>query len=152
MADLNDGDHCFLYTESEYNVDGGRIAIKTNHLPQYLNCIIDSNSNVTYSLDFGLPKEIYMGNMNYSEDATIYANFWKKFYNDQFNIDTKKVTCFVRLYNMNQDFLREFYFFDNAIWILNKVDSYDVNSDATVRCEFIKVQDVYNYTNGVTTF
>lgn len=152
MADLNDGDHCFLYTESEYNVDGGRIAIKTNHLPQYLNCMIDSNSNVTYSLDFGLPKEIYMGNMNYSEDATLYANFWKKFYNDQFNIDTKKVTCFVRLYNMNQDFLREFYFFDNAIWILNKVDSYDVNSDATVRCEFIKVQDVYNYTNGVTTF
>ena len=53
---------------------------------------------------------------------------------------------------MNQDFLREFYFFDNAIWILNKVDSYDINSDATVRVEFVKVQDVNDYTNGVTTF
>jgi hypothetical protein len=53
---------------------------------------------------------------------------------------------------MNQDYLREFYFFDNAIWILNKVDSYDINSDATVRCEFVKVQDVNNYTNGVTRF
>jgi len=152
MDELNDSDPCFIYTESEYDINNRKIAIKVNQLPQYLNCSIDTSSNVTYSLDFGLPKEIYMGNMNYSEDATIYANFWKKFYNDQFNIDTKKVTCFVKLDNMNQDFLREFYFFDNAIWVLNKVDSYDVNSDATVRCEFIKVQDVNNYVNGVTTF
>ena len=90
--------------------------------------------------------------MNYSQDVTLYANFWRAFYNDQFNIDTKKVTCFVKLDEMNQDYLREFYFFDNAIWILNKVDSYDINSDATVRCEFVRVQDVNNYTNGVTRF
>jgi uncharacterized protein YutD len=95
---------------------------------------------------------VYMGYVNYDEDATIYNNFWKAFYNDQFNIDTKKVTCFVKLDNMNQDYLREFYFFDNAYWILNKVDSYDINSDNTVRVELIKVQDVYDYTNGVTTF
>ena len=152
MDDLNDGDPCYIYTESEYSENNQRIAIKTNSLPQYINCMIDQSNNVTYSLDFGLPKEIYMGNMSYLEDATIYANFWKKFYNDQFNIDTKKVTCFVKLDNMNQDFLREFYCFDNAIWVLNKVDSYDVNSDNTVRCEFIKVQDIYNYTNGVTRF
>lgn len=152
MNDLNDNEPCFIYTESEYDVNNHRIAIKTNELPQYINCMVDSSNNVTYSLDFGLPKEVYMGNVVYTEDATIYGNFWKQFYNDQFNIDTKKVTCYVKLDNMNQDFLREFYFFDNAIWVLNKVDSYDVNSDATVRCEFIKVQDVYAYTNGVTQF
>lgn len=152
MDTLNDGDPCFIYTESEYNTEENRIARRITALPKYINCTIDQWNNVAYSLDFGLPKEIYMGNVNYTEDATIYANFWKKFYNDQFNIDTKKVTCFVKLDNMNQDFLREFYYFDNAIWVLNKVDSYDVNSDATVRCEFIKVQDIYNYTNGVTTF
>ena len=152
MNDLNDNEPCYIYTESEYDVQNHKIAIKTNELPQYINCIVDSSDNVTYSLDFGVPKEIYMGNLNYSPDAPIYANFWRSFYNDQFNIDTKKVTCFVKLDNMNQDFLREFYFFDNAIWVLNKVDSYDVNSDATVRCEFIKVQDIYDYTNGVTKF
>lgn len=152
MNTLNDNEHCWLYTESEYDAAGNKIAIKVNQLPQYLNCMIDSSNNVTYSLDFGLPKEVYMGYVNYSTEATVYGNFWRSFYNDQFNIDTKKVTCFVKLYNMNQDFLREFYFFDNAIWILNKVDSYDINSDATVRCEFIKVQDVNDYTNGVTKF
>ena len=151
MSVLNDDDPCFIYTESEYNSEQTRIAIKVNQLPQYLNCMINSN-NVTHSFDFGLPKEIYMGDVNYSPDVTLYANFWRAFYNDQFNIDTKKVTCFVKLDDMNQDYLREFYFFDNAIWILNKVDSYDINSDATVRCEFVKVQDVNNYTNGVTRF
>ena len=152
MNTLNDGDPCFIYTESEYDENNNKIAVKVNRLPQYLNCVIDDSSNITHSLDFGMPKEIYMGNMNYSPDSTLYANFWKAFYTDQFNIDTKKVTCFVKLDRMNQDYLREFYFFDNAIWILNKVDSYDINSNATVRCEFIKVQDIYSYTNGVTRF
>lgn len=152
MDALNDNEPCYLYTESEYDASNNKIAIKVNQLPQYINCMIDTSNNVTHSLDFGLPKEVYMGYVNYDENATVYNNFWKAFYNDQFNIDTKKVTCFVKLFNMNQDFLREFYFFDNAIWILNKVDSYDINSDNTVRCEFVKVQDVLDYTNGVTTF
>ena len=142
---------CYIFTENEYDASSNRIAIQMNHLPQYVN-YITSSSNVTASLDFGLPKEIYSGNLAYNETATVYYNFWKAFYSDQFNIDTKKVTCFVKLDRMNQDYLRDFYYFDNAIWILNKVDSYDINNDATVRCEFIKVQDVNNYTNGQTTY
>lgn len=152
MNTLNDKEPCYLFTESEYNENGDRIAIKTNCLPQYLNCIIDSGSNVTASLDFGLPKEVYMGNVAYDEFVTVYANFWKAFYNDQFNINTKKVTCFVKLDEMNQSYLRKFYFFDNRIWILNKVDSYDVNSDSTIRCEFIAVWDTSNYTAGQISY
>lgn len=47
--------------------------------------------------------------------------------------------------DIKYDLLREFYYFDSAYWILNKIDSYDINSDATTRCEFIKVQNVNNY-------
>lgn len=115
MDTLNEGEPCFLFTDSEWDRNGNRIAIKVTELPQFLNCTIDASNNVLYSFDFGLPKEIYMGNMNYEETSTIYANFWKSFYNDQFNIDTKKVTCFVKLDNMNQEYLRDFYYFDNAI-------------------------------------
>lgn len=67
-------------------------------------------------------------------------------------MNTKKVTCYVKLERAKQDLLRKFYFFDNAIWILNKIDSYDVTSYGTTRCEFIKVQDVSNYTSGVTDY
>jgi hypothetical protein len=75
MKDLNDDEPCFIYTESEYDSSENQIAIKVNELPQYINCLIDSSNNVTHSLDFGLPKEVYMGYVNYDEDATIYNNF-----------------------------------------------------------------------------
>jgi hypothetical protein len=75
MDELNDGEDCFIYTESEYDANQNKIAVKVNALPQYLNCIIDSSNNVTHSLDFGLPKEVYMGYVNYDENATLYHNF-----------------------------------------------------------------------------
>lgn len=121
-------------------------------MPQYISYVIDKNNNVTESLDFGLPREMYVDKVNYSEDTTIYANFWDSFYRDQFNVNTKKVTCYVKLERAKQDLLRKFYFFDNAIWILNKIDSYDVTSYGTTRCEFIKVQDMRNYLYGVKDY
>lgn len=66
---------CYIFTENEYDASGNRIAIQVNRLPQYINCLTDSSSNVSYSLDFGLPKEIYFGNYAYSEEATVYSNF-----------------------------------------------------------------------------
>lgn len=99
-----------------------------------------------------MPREIYIDRVNYSEDTTLYANFWRAFYDDQFDVNTKKITCYVKLERATQDMLRKFYFFDNAIWILNKIDSYDVTKNGTTRCEFIKVQDMDNYIRGVKDY
>ena len=162
MADLNDGQPCWLYNNSDKDKSGNTIAILRTTLPQFIKYktqelwqrgstgelyYVDTG-NVKQSLDFGLPKEIYIDGLNYSEDATIYNNYWKKFYNDQFNVNTKKVTCYVNLYDwdVKQELLRQFYYFNNGIWILNKIDNYDVTSNNTTRCEFIKVQDITNYT------
>ena len=70
------------------------------------------------------------------------------FYADQLDINTKKVTAYVNLNGLviNSDSLRNFYYFNNCIWILNKIDGYDVNNFNTVKCEFIKVNDVSSYT------
>ena len=162
MADLNNGQPCWLYTNSDKDTRGNTIAILRTTLPQFIKYrthrIYQSGStgerysvdtgNVEQSLDFGLPKEIYIDGLNYSEDATIYNNYWKRFYNDQFNVNTKKVTCYVNLsdWDVKQELLRQFYYFNNGIWILNKIDNYDVTSNNTTRCEFIKVQDITNYT------
>ena len=163
MADLNDGQPCWLYTNSYKNTSGNTIAILRTTLPQFIkykteeiyytggsteNKVSVDTENVKQSLDFGLPKEIYIDGLNYSEDTTIYNNYWKNFYNDQFNVNTKKVTCYVNLYDwdVKQELLRQFYYFNNGIWILNKIDNYDVTSNNTTRCEFIKVQDITNYT------
>ena len=151
MALLNEKTACFLWTDKEtYNDE--KIAVRKTRLPQYISYRIDKNNNVTESLDFGLPREMYVDKVNYSEDTTIYVNFWDSFYRDQFNVNTKKVTCYVKLERAKQDLLRKFYFFDNAIWLLNKIDSYDVTSYGTTRCEFIKVQDMNNYLYGVKDY
>ena len=40
-------------------------------------------------------------------------------------------------------------FTTKIIWILNKIDSLDIaNKNNTVRCEFIKVQNINNYAAG----
>nr|DAV91382.1 MAG TPA: hypothetical protein [Bacteriophage sp.] len=85
------------------------------------------------------------------EQSTLYSRFWNEFYNDQFDVNTKKVTCFVRLDDLDvkYDLLRQFYYFEDSYWVLNKIDAYDINSDSTVRCEFIKVQDINSYLAGV---
>ena len=162
MADLNDGQPCWLYTNSDKDTRGNTIAILRTTLPQFIKYKTDriyqngstgekysvDTGNVEQSLDFGLPKEIYIDGLNYSENTTIYDNYWKRFYNDQFNVNTKKVTCYVNLsdWDVKQELLRQFYYFNNGIWILNKIDNYDVTSNNTTRCEFIKVQDITNYT------
>lgn len=147
MNKLNDKQACWLYTDSLIDASGNQIAIKRTSLPQYLPYIENSNV-VSHSLDFGLPKEVYLDNLVYTEDTTVYDRFWKAFYNDQFNIDTKKVTCWVKLDRVQQEDLRKFYWWNNAIWLLNKVNDYDITNNGTVQCEFVKVQDTANYTAG----
>lgn len=152
MSVLNE-DPCYIYTEDEYDVTGARIAIRTNVIPQFTRYMLN-DTYVINSLDFGLPREAYIDDLEYNETSTIYYKAWKQFYNDQLNVNTKKVTCFVKLMDLqvSYDMLRQFYYFNDAIWILNKIESYDINSDGTTRCEFIKVKDMNSYLKGVQPF
>lgn len=153
MFTLNE-EACFLWTESETDINGNSIAYKTNSLPFYSRYYIDQpQSTIIASLDFGLPRETYIdSDIIYPEISTLYDKFWKSFYNDQFDVNTRLLTCYVKLDYVKKDMLRQFYYFNNSIWVLNKIDSYDVNSDSTVRCEFIKVQDINNYIDGILPY
>lgn len=138
------GENCWLYTNSDTDASGNEIAIRLYELPQYTSISFDHSDNVIKSFDFGLPKETYLP-VNYTEDKTLYNQYWKAFYNDQFNVNTKKVNCFVKLDIANQDMLRKFYWFDNSYWIINKIE-YSPTSKNTTSVEFIKVNDRSNYT------
>lgn len=151
MLTLNDGNHCYIYTVSENNAEGEKIAIRRDKLPQFIRYNISSNV-IQDSWDFGIPKEIYISDISYLDTSTLYSKFWKSFYNDQFDVNTRKITCFIKLDDVTYDLLRQFYYFDNAYWILNKIESFDITSDNTTRCEFIKVQDINNYIRGISSF
>ena len=146
MGILNDSKPCYIYTESEFNKKGERIAHKVNSIPQFSRYNIIENT-VVNSWDFAVPKEMFIPNINYDDTKTIYNRFWSDFYNDQLSVNTKKITCNVNLQGVvvNDELLRKFYWFGNSLWILNKIDNYDINSNNTTKCEFIKVQEQYNY-------
>lgn len=150
MFVLNDNP-TYIYTESPFNARGERIAYITNQIPQFTRYNIQNN-NVVHSLDFGKPLETYIG-VNYPDGVTLYDNYWKGLYNDQFSVDTRKVTATIITDGMmNNESLRKFYYFDNCYWILNKIIDYDVSikNRQRVKCEFIKVNNITNYQNQLT--
>ena len=145
---------CYLWTNSETNAAGTQIAYRRTSLPIYTSIIYSQDrKEITNSFDFGVPQETYTDDdFTYDDNATIYSKYWKAFYNDQYNINTKKCTCYVIMDEVTNDTMRKLYFFANGYWFLNKIDSFSITSDDTTRCEFIKIQDTDNYLNGVVDY
>lgn len=146
MYDLNESP-CYLYTNTEFDSNNKWIAYKLNEIPLFSKYIIKDNT-VVDSWDFGKPKELFIPDVNYSEDVTIYNKYWKAMYEDMLNINTKLVTAYVNFKGMvvNNQLLKDFYYFNNSYWLLNKIENFDICSNQPVKCEFIKINDVQNYT------
>lgn len=144
MFELNDNKACYYYSEQENDY-----CKKLLVLPHFSRYSYDNNI-VEQSLDFGKPRELYTPYTIYNETTTIYNNYWQNYFLEQFDRNTKKVTCNVNLNDMvvNNDSLKHFYYFDNCFWLLNKVDNYSPNNWNTTKCEFIKVNNKDNYTQG----
>ena len=149
MLKLNDKQVCYLYTENEKDINGDKIAYKYTELPQFIRYYTNGN-NAVESFDFGVPKEVYIPTLSYNEEATLYNKFWKNFLSDRYNVNTRKVTCYVNLYglNVNKEMLRNFYYFNNCIWVINKIENYSPNLMKTTKVEFVKVNDTENYLNA----
>jgi hypothetical protein len=149
MNTLNNGEVCYLYTEVPTDRLENIIGVQYKELPQFLRYRMTGNT-VTESFDFGLPRELYMPNVTYGEDATLYSKFWKKYLTDRYDVNTRKVTCYVNLNGMkiNQDTLRDFYYFDNCLWVINKIENHLSNDYGTTKVEFVKVNDTDSYMNA----
>ena len=102
------------------------------------------------SLDFGVPSEMDIPQITYKEDTTIYSKFWKKYLRDRYDVNTKVMTCRVNFggLQVGQDLLRKFFWFDNSLWVLNRISNYSLTTYDPVECEFVQVQDKNNYLNG----
>lgn len=108
--------------------------------------------NITDSLDFGSPREMYC-NWKSQDETTIYNRFWKKFIEDQYSVDSRVVSCDVLLEGkIDEESLRSFYYFGNSLWVLNAINNYNPAAKYTTNCEFIKVIDKDNYLSGQMVF
>lgn len=146
MALLNDNKSCYLYTESAFDANNQFIGYAYASLPQFLS-IKKQVNNVKDSFDFAPPREVFIPDLTYDEQTTLYDRYWKDFYTDQLDINTKKISCYVNLngINVNSTLLRNFYHYGNSYWILNKIENYEPNKSLPTKCELIRVQSINNY-------
>lgn len=107
-------------------------------------------AGMTQSLDFGVPSEMAIPGITYDPDATVYARMWRKYIADRYDTDTKVMTCKVDLSGLQvgQDLLRKFYWYDGALWVLNKIVNHSLTTYGPTECEFVQVRDKNNYLNG----
>lgn len=141
---------CWLLTTTTADTNGNVIARKIDQFPRFSRWF-EGNKWMIYSWDFGSPRELYVPDMTNNDEGNIYWNYFKTYYEDSYDVNSKVVEAYVINKDFTQDDLRNFYWFDNAIWRLNKIEDYNVTSFDGTKCEFVKVQDVNNYTNEDAT-
>lgn len=122
----------FMRGRVEYRVDYGQQTPIVYHTP---------------SVDFGKAREVFHRLEVASDDLTIYKLWWRDYMTDRYDAQARVMTCSVDLrgFQVSQDMMRSFYWFDNCIWVLNKISNYSLTTSGTTECEFVKVQDMNKY-------
>jgi hypothetical protein len=105
--------------------------------------------NGSYSAEWGIPTETYTDEPM-DGVLSLYDRYWKAYLTDRYDVDARMMTCKVNLSGIvvGQALLGRFFYYDNAVWVLNKVSNHSITTDDLTECEFVKVKDMDNYKNG----
>ena len=143
MLVLNGNNPCWLP-----NICDHISSTKIDELPHFSRYIW-SGTTVNLQLDWGDPLELQIPGIGLGFGSNIFEQFWEKYITDRYDDDSAVVNCFVDLSGMqvNEELFRQFYFFDGCVWALNRIINYSVTTHDLVQCEFVKVQDITNYTS-----
>ena len=101
--------------------------------------------DLTRTLDFGVSREMYVPSCTYDKGIGIFDVYWSDYISDVYSINTKVFDCYCYLDNIDEVF-REFYFYDNSLWILSKMVDWNIETKLC-KATFIKVNDIINYTS-----
>ena len=123
-----------------------------NTIPRFMPYIYDDD-DLQLWLYFGIPSELYDPYITQiDENGTLYARYWANYIRDRYDKDTKVLKCRVNLEGLQvgPELLRRFFWYENSLWVLNKITNYSLTTYDTAECEFVQVRDKSNYTNGQT--
>ena len=145
MLTLNENTPCWNFS-NEYST-------KIDFLPSFRRAEVvkgEDVESIEASFEWGIPKErgvqdLYDGQY----PKVIYDQWWKRYLTDRYDADTYTMTCKVNLRDLGisigQDLLRRFFFYQDAIFVLNKIVNHSITTLDDTECEFIRVQDISNY-------
>lgn len=143
-------DHPMMYAKFEkpcwiYNKRKDDYVLPVSSIPQF-NRVKLSEGTIIKTWDFGKARELYVPEWRYASSPTVYDNYWSNFISDQYNSNAKIVECSVILEGIVLgDWLRRFYYFENSLWVLLEILDYNICSEGSTRCRFLKVLDKANY-------
>ena len=143
---------CWLWSQSENNVQRNKICNKVVNLPHFSRYItVDASDSIYYSFDFGRTKELYIPDMRFVDGKTcVYERYWQDYLEDLYDIDTRIVDCYVKFDGkVMQDYLKKYYYFDNSYWVISEIIDYNPVTSEVTKVKFVKVNewDVYNDDN-----
>ena len=142
MLSLNDGKPCWDLTLQADN---------STTIPIFNRYNAGYDTEINWSLDYGIPREVDIPGVAFNvEKGSLYLRFWKAYLSDLLNEDTKVMKCRVDLRGLEvgQSLLGRFFYYEGAVWVLNKIKNYSLTTWDPVECEFVQVQNVDNYKSG----
>ena len=100
------------------------------------------------SVLFGQPSELYYRETPVVNNKYLYNIFWKKYFDTLYNIQTKRITCYLRLTadDYNEFNFNKFVIIENQLYMVNKIFDYDVNSTESTKVELISINDLNDFT------
>lgn len=151
MYVINGETPCWIWTKNEYN-GSQQIAKGMTKLPVFSRMLYNTDENkIEYTWDFGRVRDTYVPVKAYEDKSTIYERWWADYIADLYDPNTRVVECYIKMEGkVVGDWLRAFYWWDNTYWVLTEINDYNITSYDTTKCKFVRVNDLSNYTDGVT--
>lgn len=142
MATLNAGEPCWNVTPSD-----GQLVQSLPSFRRWNNILGSEPNNM---LDFGRAREYITPEVPGEYAGTMYESWWKAYIEDRYDKDSRVLKCWCDLRGLGDvsALLRRFFFYEGSIWTLNKISNHSLTTLDTTECEFIRVQDTANYTDG----
>lgn len=141
--------------EVETTADGNNVyyLLKMDYIPQFDNYIqgtmySDDSEGQDYLfwVTFIVPAEVYNGYLPSGLESYCVYDRWKRYLDEIFNVNNKKVTCYVRMsYPEFINFKFNILFvIDNCIFLVNRIIDFNPNSLSQTQVELIQVSNVEN--------
>ena len=108
------------------------------------------NTRVLVSAEWGVPQAVGDPTIITENIPSLYDWWWRKYIQDLFDVDTKVLKCKADLRGLEvgQELLRRFWWYDGAIWVINRIVNHSLITDDLTELELIKVKDMMNYKAG----
>lgn len=100
---------------------------------------------------FNLPNVNYTNGDNYDDAMCIYDLFWDEYLNEVYDTSNKKIECYIRI--LPKDFINfkfnKFIKIENNLYLVNKINDFDMESRDSVKCELVQIHNINAYTQDL---